>query len=606
MSTVDNPSKRPNHRRACRRAVQTVVLSLPALLLGLASCSGPGHAEAAGKPARPPAAPVKVATAALLDMPVQIRAFGNVEAYSTVSVKAQVGGELTEVHFEQGQLVKQGDLLLTIDPRPYQAAVEQAQANLARDAVQAQNAHIVARRVQEAINRSAATKDELDAANTAAAAGDATVNADQAALDNAKLQLEYCYIHSPVNGQTGSLLLNRGNLIKANDLPIVTINQVQPIYVNVSVPQQNLPQIRQYQAQQPLELVASLPGQADQPIRGVLSFVNNQVDLTTGTILLKGRFENQDNRLWPGQFVNVVVNVTTLHNAVVVPAPAVQVGQQGEYVFVVKPDMTVEQRPVQTGQTLGQQTVIAGGLAGGEVVVTDGQLRLRPGTEVRLQSPTTAPASAAEAGTLSISDCRLPIAELTFEAAGGALAEPSGTIRQSAIGNRESHPAWPRLRGAGRWSLALGGWLDMCHDPFRALHPPAGHDHAGHAGHPAVRRHGLPAAAGQRPAERGLPHDPGHRRPARGQPGDHGLGGGHAAGEAVLHHRRHRLDDLLQRAGHHADHAAVRPRAATSTPPPRTCRPPSPRPRGSCRRTCPRRRPTRRSTRPTSRSCSSR
>jgi membrane fusion protein, multidrug efflux system len=329
--------------------------------------------------------PVKIGDVKQQDIPLQINAIGNVDAYNTVSVKALIGGEVIGVHFKEGQDVKQGDLLFQIDPRPYDAALKQAEAQLARDVAQAKNAEDQAKRYEILVQKDYVSKDQYDQLRANADALAAAVQADKANVENSRLQLAYCTIRSPIDGRVGSVLINKGNVIKANDLVMVTINKVMPIYVTFSVPEQNLADIKKYMSAGSLKVEAVIPGDEKRPAQGVLTFINNAVDTTTGTIQLKGTFENRDKRLWPGQFVNVVMTLTTQRNAVVMPSAALQAGQQGQYVFVVKQDFTVESRPVTVARTFGELTVVAQGLKAGEKVVTDGQLQLIPGTRVDLK-----------------------------------------------------------------------------------------------------------------------------------------------------------------------------------------------------------------------------
>jgi multidrug efflux system membrane fusion protein len=361
------------------------------------------------------AVPVTVATVVQKNIPVQVRVIGTVEAYSTVSIKAQINGPVTKVYFKEGQDVKKGDLLFTIDPRPFEAALKQAEANLARDTAQVQqaeanlakdmaqakNAEVEAQRYAELIKKEVVSKEEYDQRRTNADAfqaairadqaavdnAKAAVRADQAAVDNAKIQLGYCSIRSPIDGRTGSILVHEGNLVKANDTPaLLVINQMTPIYVAFSVPEQQLSEIKKYTAAGKLDVEAIIPNDEKHPAQGVITFIDNAVDSATGTIRLKGTFANHERRLWPGQFVNVVLTLTTQPNAIVIPSQAVQTGQQGPFVFVVKPDLTVESRPIAVGRTVDGETVIEKGLPAGEKVVTDGQLRLVPGAKVEIKS----------------------------------------------------------------------------------------------------------------------------------------------------------------------------------------------------------------------------
>jgi multidrug efflux system membrane fusion protein len=330
--------------------------------------------------------PVLADTVIQKAVPVEINVIGNCQAYSTVAVKSMVAGEISQVHFTEGKDVAKGDLLFTIDPRPFEAALKQAQANLERDRVQAENAKINAQRYEALIAKQAVSRQQYDQFRTNAEALEATVRLDEAAVENAKVMLSYCFIHSPIDGRTGNLLITRGNLIKANDVPLITINQIRPIYVAFSVPEQNLAEIKRYRAAgKSLKVEALPPNDTRGAEQGVLTFIDNTVDNTTGTILLKGTFPNKYRRLWPGQFVNVRLVLTTQPHAIVVPAQAVQTGQQGQYVFVIKPDLTVEARPVMVNRTINNDTIIDKGLKAGERVVTDGQLQLFPGAKVEIK-----------------------------------------------------------------------------------------------------------------------------------------------------------------------------------------------------------------------------
>jgi multidrug efflux system membrane fusion protein len=319
------------------------------------------------------------------DMPLQIRAIGNVEAYNTVAVRSQVNGEISEVFFREGQDVKQGRMLFRIDDRPFDAALRQAQSSLARDRAQAKNAQAESQRYEALAAKGFVSQQEYDRARTNAAALDAIVQADEAAVENARLQLEYTVILSPIDGRTGAIAVQKGNVVKANEATLVTINQITPIYVTFSVPEQDLANIKRYQATGELHVDAIVP-QAARPIAGRLTFVDNKVNTQTGTILLKATFPNQDHALWPGQFVDVVLTLTTEKDRTVVLAPAVQTGQQGQYVYVVKDDETAEMRPVTVARTIDPWAVIEKGLRPGETVVTDGQLRLTPGAKVEIKN----------------------------------------------------------------------------------------------------------------------------------------------------------------------------------------------------------------------------
>lgn len=360
------------------------ILALLGFILFISSCSSNTRSET--KP-QASGVPVTVGKAIQKTVPVQLRAIGNVEAYSTVSVKSMVAGELAQVNFKEGQDVKKGELLLVIDPRSYEAALNQARANLAKDVAQAKNADEEVRRYAFLLEKNYIAREQFDQVRTNAETLKASVQADEAAVKNAQVQLDYCYIRSPMKGRTGNLALKQGNIVKANDVPIFTINQITPIYATFSVPEQFLPEIKKYRAGENLSVDAVIPNDEAHPQQGRLTFIDNAVDPTTGTIKLKGTFANEEKRLWPGQFVNVVLTLTTQPNAILVPSQAVQTGQQGPYVFVVKPDLTVENRPVVVNRALNGETVISQGLQPGETVVTDGQLRLVPGARVEIKNP---------------------------------------------------------------------------------------------------------------------------------------------------------------------------------------------------------------------------
>ena len=348
----------------------------------LSSCNGSKTA-----PPRMTAVPILAATVEQKDVPLQVKAIGAVEAYSNVSVKTQITGELTGVHFKEGQDVNKGQLLFTLDKRPFEATLKQAQGMLAKDQAQAANARAQAKRYESLNKAGVVSKEEYEQMQSNADALDAAVLADQATVDNARVQLVYCTIYSPIDGRTGPLLIHQGNMIKANDTPfLVSINQVQPIYATFAVPEQNLADIKRYSGQGKLRVQAFIPNDTRGPAGGWLSFIDNTVDQATGTIKLKGEFANADRRLWPGQFVDVVLTLAQQPKAIVVPSQAIQNGQTGQFVLVIKPDMTVEARPVTLDRSTDGQAVIAKGLAAGEQVVTDGQLRLVPGvTKVELK-----------------------------------------------------------------------------------------------------------------------------------------------------------------------------------------------------------------------------
>jgi multidrug efflux system membrane fusion protein len=364
-------------------ALVSILLSL-VVLSGCSSKAVPGRAADAQMRT---AVPVMVAAVVQKSVPVEIRAIGTGEAFSTVSVKAMVNGEITRVNFVEGQDVRKGELLFTIDSRSYAAALNQAEANLARDVAQVKYTSDQTQRYANLYQQGIVPKQLADQyQNSSDMLGEA-IHADKAAVENAKVLLSYCSIYSPIDGRTGSLLIHQGNVVKANDtVSMVVINQITPIYVDFSVPEQFLPEIKKHMTEGKLGVKAIIPNDGGPPEQGVLTFVNNTVDSSTGTILLKGTFPNSGRRLWPGQFVNVALTLSARPNAILVPSRAIQTGQEGQFVFVVKADRTVESRPVVVGTALEADTVIEKGLQVGETVVTDGQLRLVPGSKVEIKS----------------------------------------------------------------------------------------------------------------------------------------------------------------------------------------------------------------------------
>ncbi len=361
-----------------RRLLRAAVFSAAALTAGCA------------KQVRTPvkeSVPVTVGTAARQDVPVEVRAIGHVEPYSTVSLKARVGGEVTKVGFKDGQDVKKGELLFQIDPRPYEAMLAQARAQLERDRAVAKNAEEDSRRYADLVQKDYVTREQYGATRSNAAAAMATVKADEAAVQNARLQLSYCAVTAPISARAGSVLVYPGNQVKGNDdKPLVVLNQIQPVYVSFAVPESSLAAIRQHaRPGQNLSVAASASGNPGNTQTGELTFLDNTVDPTTGTILLKATFPNQNEVLWPGEYVDVVLRLATEPGAIVVPSQAVQTGQAGQYVYVVKSDLTVESRPVKVSRTHGPLAIVTNGLQPGERVVTDGQLRLAPGSKVEIK-----------------------------------------------------------------------------------------------------------------------------------------------------------------------------------------------------------------------------
>ncbi|MBV9483768.1 MAG: efflux RND transporter periplasmic adaptor subunit [Acidobacteria bacterium] len=375
-----------------------LLLTMP--LMALVACSR----TKAAAPVVSPVVPVLAAAVQQKDMPVELQAIGSVEAHSSVAVKTQVTGELTGVFFKEGQDVKKGDLLFTLDKRPFEADLRRQEANLEHDIAQAKLAHLDADRYAGLYKDGVVSKQQFDQAQANAQALEAAVQADKAAVENAKVQLVYCSIYSPINGRTGTLMIHQGNMIKANDTPfLVNINQVEPIYVTFTVPEQYLAAIKRFTAAGKLPVAALIPGEG-RPVFGKLSFVDNTVDQATGTIKLKGEFANLDRRLWPGQYVNVTLVLHTQPKAIVVPSQAVQNGQQGQFVFVIKPDLTVEMRSVAINRTGSGESIVESGLRPGERVVTDGQLRLVPGSRVEIKqsiAPSTTPDNARPSARLA-------------------------------------------------------------------------------------------------------------------------------------------------------------------------------------------------------------
>lgn len=355
-----------------------------------AACSREGAGAPTGGPSQP-AVPVTIGHVIQKEMPLEIKVVGTVEAFSTVAVRAQVTGELKAVNFKQGDDVEAGQVLFTLDPRPLEAALNQAEANLQRDTAQAANAKVIAQRMDDLVERGVGTREQRDTARTTAAALDAVVGANRAAVENARVQLQYATIRAPISGRTGALMVNAGNLVRANDqLPLVVINQVSPTYVSFGIPEATLPDLRRYMGQRDLEVHATPPNESVAPAVGHITFVDNQVDQTTGTIRVKATFPNANRSLWPGQFVNVTVRLASEPQAIVVPTVAVQAGPDGQYVFVVKENRTVEMRTVTVARTSATETVVKDGVKPGETIVIDGQLRLVPGSRISVKGgPTT-------------------------------------------------------------------------------------------------------------------------------------------------------------------------------------------------------------------------
>jgi multidrug efflux system membrane fusion protein len=353
---------------------------------------GRGDARGGGRGAAGGVVAVTTAAAVEKPMAVNVRAVGNVEATSTVEVRAQVAGELMEISFNEGQEVTAGQLLFTIDPKPFEVALQQVQAQLARDTAQAKGAQAQLARADDLFSRGLQSKADHEAISTQVAALNALVASDNAQVANAQLQLDRTKITAPVSGRTGALLVHRGSLIRANDTtPLVVINQIAPAYVSFAVPAKLLPQLTRGRANGGLTVRANPAGVQGDPATGTVSFIDNAVDPSTDTVRIKATFNNRDHRLWPGAFADVVLQLSVDQHAIVVPEAAPQTGQQGDYVFVVKPDQTVESRPIAIGWTEAGETVVASGLRPGETVVTDGQLRLTPGARITVKTADTQP-----------------------------------------------------------------------------------------------------------------------------------------------------------------------------------------------------------------------
>jgi multidrug efflux system membrane fusion protein len=392
-------------------------LSRPFCLLGMllaALCLSVGCTEKKAEAIQQEPPPVTVATVERKTVPVEISVIGTVEPYSRVEIKTRVAGQLQQVHFREGQDVKQGDLLFTIDPRRFQTELQEAeanlareqamlgqlQANLARDQAEAEFAEAQSRRYRKLVEEGIGSSEQADQFETGArtraqavlagkAALDtarAAVQADEAAVKSARVMLGFCTVSSPLSGRTGALLVHEGNIVKENETVLVTINQVTPTYVNFAVPERYLPEIRKHMATGALRVDAQIRSDQSQPVAGTLTFIDNSVDDTTGTIRLKATFENRDRLLWPGEFVDTTLRISAQTDVAVAPARAVQMGPDGQYVFVVRPDQVAEMRPVVSGRLVGVDMVIEKGLEPGDVVITDGHMRVAPDMKVSVRN----------------------------------------------------------------------------------------------------------------------------------------------------------------------------------------------------------------------------
>ena len=365
-----------------RIATVTIVALLAACTLG--ACSDKSGAQAEAKKSVP-TVPVLTGQAVEKSMPLRLHAIGNVETVATVSVKSRVDGQIVTTHVRDGQDLVKGDALFQIDQKPYQSQLEQAQANLARDAAQLEYLRGQEQRYQDLMKQNFVSKEGYAQVAANFHGAQASVTADEAAVQHARINLGYTTIRSPIDGRAGKVMLSEGNMVKANDtVAMVVINQLSPIYVSVSVPEQYLNEIRARQKKTPLGVAVEL--EKGKPISGKLSFIDNSVDTTTGTIKLRGIFANEDRQLWPGQFVESWVTLRDEDKALVVPTQALQTGPNGQYVYVVKEDSSVELRVVQVARTEGAETVVAVGLKAGETVVVDGASRILPGSKVSTKS----------------------------------------------------------------------------------------------------------------------------------------------------------------------------------------------------------------------------
>jgi multidrug efflux system membrane fusion protein len=364
-----------------------LLLALVALAGGLGVYVYQANKPAAGnaKPASRPV-PVLVAEVARKTLPLRLPAVGQTQAAATVTVRSRVDGQLLEAAFQEGQMVRKGDLLFRIDPRPLEAALNQAQANLGRDQAQLDKARLQLTRNQGLAPKGYVSTENLEDARAASEALEATVKADQAAVELARLQLAYATLHAPIDGLAGARLADPGNLVKTNDTALVTINQIEPIYVAFALPERHLAEVRRLLAAGALRVEAQ-PQDGGPPVSGAVGFLDNKVDPTTGTIGLRATFPNTDHRLLPGQFVTLDLALGELGGTLVVPSRAVQVGQKGEQVYVVTPEGTAELRPVTLGPRVAEETAIRTGLVVGDRVVIDGQMRLTSGAKVEVRQP---------------------------------------------------------------------------------------------------------------------------------------------------------------------------------------------------------------------------
>jgi membrane fusion protein, multidrug efflux system len=371
-----------------------------ALLIGLVVAGyiginqmGRDKARAAASANGQPAVPVVIAIAEARDVPVVIRGLGNVQAYKTVAIRSRVEGQIVKISFEEGQNVKAGDQLFQIDPRPFQAMLDQANANLKKDEAQLEGAQLDLERYGKLVPTGFQSKQSYDQQKATVDALRASMDADRAQIDNAKLNLSYADIRSPIDGRTGQRLIDLGNMVATNqNTTLVTITQIKPIFVNFTVPQYANHNLRKNQANHPLTVIAYSADDSYKLAEGELTLIDNQIEAQTGTLRLKATFANTDEQLWPGEFVNVRLELSMRKAAVTVPQRVVMQGANGAYAYVIKPDNTAERRVIEIESTQDGYTVISKGIAVGEKVVLDGQYRLSNGSPVRIDQPAAAPA----------------------------------------------------------------------------------------------------------------------------------------------------------------------------------------------------------------------
>lgn len=360
----------------------TIIVAIFMTCLALSGC-----AKKVEKPKGRPPAFVITAAASQQNIPVMIKAIGNMEASESVAIRTQISGELTKVAFREGQDVQQGALLFQLDPRSYQAALLKAEASLARNRIIQNNARKDYERYSQLVKEGIVTQEQAEGYRTKAESAAADVDADKAAVESARTQLSFCTIKAPISGRLGALAIDRGNVVKANDTVLVTINKLAPINASFTISEKELAAVKRQMVVGAMSVTAEVPGVPGAKEKGVVTFIDNTIDVATGTIRIKASFGNTKKLLWPGQFVNLSLTMAVLNNAVVVPSQALQTGQKGQFVFVVTKDGTAEVRPVIVGPVLQGVTVVEKGLQSGEQVVVDGQMRVVPGGKVEITPP---------------------------------------------------------------------------------------------------------------------------------------------------------------------------------------------------------------------------